>query len=332
MVTLKDVALKAGVNPSTVSRALNHRSGVSDELIRKIELVADELGYLPNYSARIMAGKRSNIIGFIGPEIESNYFSRIVCEVERILKMEGYSMMYANTHFERQNEITALTNFINYNVDGIFLSCTINQDILDQFSPILNEKNIPLILLEARMHSKDYNYILVDDEAGMLNAIRYLLSKGHKRIGFLSDHILVTFRNNLFRSAVKKAGLDPDDNPIYIHKTKRFEAAGYEIMSEVLADPNRPTAFLAGYDDIAIGAMRAAKEAGLKIPDDFAVIGNDNIRESSYLYNSLTTLSPPLEKMAKLGVDLMMNSIMQNDINTIHHIDLKPELIIREST
>lgn len=332
MITLKDVAEKAGVNASTVSRALNHRGGVSEELVRRIEKVAEELGYTPNYSARIMAGKRSNIIGYIGPEMESNYFSRIVCQVESLLKEKGYSLMYANTHFEKQNEVAALTDFINYSVDGIFLSCAVSQDVLDQFSPILHDKNIPLVLLEARMHSKEYNYIMVDDEAGMLTAIKYLLGKGYKRVGFLSEQVLVKLRNELFISAVKRAGLDPADNPIYIHKTKRFEAAGYELMSEVLADPNHPKAFLAGYDDMAIGAMRAAEEAGLRIPEDFAVIGNDNIREASYLHTSLSTLSPPLEKMAKLGVDLMMNCIMQNDVDTIHHIDLKPELIIREST
>ena len=195
----------------------------------------------------------------------------------------------------------------------------------------LKAQNIPLILLVARLHTADYSYIMVDDEAGMTDAIRYLRTKGYDRIGFIGDYILDTLRNELFISALKKNGLDPADNPIYSHPTRRFEQSGYETMKEILKDPNRPKAFLAGYDDIAIGAIRALDEAGLSVPEDIVIIGNDNVRESSYLHKALTTLSPPVTKMARLGSEIMLRAVKGEEDGVIHHISLRPDLIIRET-
>lgn len=332
MTTLKDIAERAGVNVSTASRALNGRKGISEEVRARICSIADELNYTPNLSARIMVGKHSRIIGFVVPEIVSNYFARITSELERQLQDQGYSVMIVNSQFKREKEIEALNNFCKYSVDGIFLACTVHQDVLDQFKPILRDKNIPLVLLEARLHSDDYNYIMIDDEAGMVQAIAYLLKKGYKRIGFMSEYVTDVMRNAMFVSAIRKNGLDPADNPIYTHPTKRFEEAGYELMQQILRDPNRPRAFLAGYDDMAIGAIRAAEEAGFSVPRDFAIIGNDNIREAPFLHTSLSTLSPPIERMVELGVRMMLDCIREHDLDSIHRVTLKPELILREST
>ncbi len=333
MATIKDIAQRSGVDVSTASRALNGKGGVSKKTLEKVKKAAAELNYTPNLSARIIHGMKSHMIGFIVPEIISNYFARIVAEAEQLLQANGYSMLIVNTQFDHQKETDALNTFCRYSVDGIFLACSLHQDVLDQFKPLLRERGIPLVLLEARLHSDSYNYIMIDDEAGMVDAINYLIGKGHDRVGFLSDYLLVHLRNNMFKAAVQKCGLDPEHCPIYVHPDKRFDPAGYEVMKyQVLNDPNHPIAFLAGYDNIAIGAMRAAEEAGLRIPEDFAVIGNDNIREAQYLYKSLTTLSPPLEKMAETGVKILLNCIEEKDLDTIHRVTMVPELIIREST
>lgn len=332
MATLKDVAKKAGVNISTASRALNGGMNISPETCDRVKQAAEALNYSPNLSARIMVGKGSRIIGCIVPEVDSNYFARIIFEIEKRLQSKGYFLMIANTQYNSEKEIAALNTFCQYNVDGIFLACTIHQDILDKFAQPLKDKGIPLVLIEARLHSNDYNYIMIDDEAGITHAIGYLKERGYSRVGFLSDYILVDLRNDQFVAALRHNGMDPADNPIYIHKTMRFETAGYEMMKLALADPNRPNAFLAGYDDIAIGAMRAIDEAGLRVPEDIALIGNDNIREAPFLHKALTTLSPPLERMAELGVDLMISCVENNELGIIHRIQLLPELIIRETT
>lgn len=331
MATLKDIAQAAGVSMATVSRVLNGGKGISDQTCEKIRAIARELNYIPNLSAKILAGKSSKMIGIIAPEIVSSYFTRMISEVETQLQKHGYSLLIVNTQYQKEKEIQALNTFCTYNVDGIFLTCTINNDILDDFAPILKSKNIPLILLEARLHNSDYSYIMIDDEAGMSDAIHYLKEKGYDRIGFIGDYILDVLRNDLFLSALRTNKMDPADNPIYSNPNCRFEQGGYETMQQILQDPNHPKAFLAGYDNVAIGAIRAIHEAGLRVPEDIAIIGNDNIREAPYLHESLTTLSPPVERMASLGVDLMLQAVEDAENSIVHNISLKPDLIIRET-
>lgn len=331
MSTLKDIAQAAGVSLSTASRVLNGGKGISQKTCEEVLKTAKNLNYIPNLSAKILAGKNSKMIGIIVPEIDSDYFARLIFEIERQLQKHGYFLLIANTQYKPEKEIQALNTFCTYNVDGIFLTCTINEDILESFSSTLNAKNIPMILLDARLHTEDYSCITVDDAGAMEEAIKYLLNKGHQRIGFIGDYILDILRNEMYISALQKCGLDVKSNPIYSHPNCRFEQAGYETMMRILTMPDHPTAFLAGYDDIAIGALRAIHEAGLSVPDDIAIIGNDNVRESSYLQKSLTTLAPPVTKMAKLGTQIMFQSIQDGTRDVIHHVSLKPELIIRET-
>ncbi len=331
MSTLKDIARTAGVSLATASRVLNGGKGISQKTCDHVLQIAKDLNYIPNLSAKILAGKNSKMIGMIVPEIDSNYFAKIIFEVEHQLQKHGYFLLIANTQYQKEKEIQALNTFCTYNVEGIFLTCTINNDILDEFSPILKAQNIPMILLVARLHTNDYSYIMVDDEAGMSEAISYLKEKGYDRIGFIGDYILDTLRNHQFIAALEKNGMDPSDNPIYSHPSMRFEQSGYETMKRILKDPNRPRAFLAGYDDIAIGALRALDEAGLSVPEDIAIIGNDNVRESSYLHKALTTLSPPVVKMARLGSEIMLRAVKGEEEGVIHHISLRPDLIIRET-
>ena len=331
MITLKDIAQAAGVSQATVSRVLSGGKGISEKTCEKVLAIARDLHYIPNVSAQILAGKNSGMIGMIVPEIDSNYFAPMIYEVERQVQKHGYFLLIANTQYEKEKEIQALNTFCTYNVDGIFLTCTVNADILDTFEPVLEQKHIPLVLLEARFHSDKFSYIMVDDEAGMTEAVAYLKGLGHDRIGFIGDYILDVMRTDLFRAAIRNNGMDPLENPVYSNPKNRFETGGYETMKHILEDPNRPDAFLAGYDDIAIGAIRAVTEAGLRIPEDIRIIGNDNNREDPYLHKALSTLSPPLGKLAEIGTDIMVHTINEKEDGVVRHIMLKPELIIRET-
>ena len=331
MITLKDIAQAAEVSQATVSRVLSGGKGISEKTCEKVLAIARDLHYMPNVSAKILAGKNSGMIGMIVPEIDSNYFAPMIYEVERQVQKQGYFLLIANTQYEKEKEIQALNTFCTYNVDGIFLTCTVNPDTLDTFEPILGQKHIPMVLLEARFHSDKFNYIMVDDEAGMTEAVAYLKEQGHDRIGFIGDYILDVMRSDLFRAAIRNNGLDPLENPVFSNPDHRFELGGFEIMKHILEYPEHPRAFLAGYDDLAIGAIRAITEAGLRIPEDIRIIGNDNCREAPYLHRALSTLSPPLGKLAELGTEMMVHAINEKEDNVVRHIMLKPELIIRET-
>ena len=331
MITLKDIAKKAGVTVSTVSKALNGNSDIADETREMIQSIATELNYRPNIAAQTLAGKASKLIGIIVPEIESNYFVKIVCYLEEVLQSKGYSPILAISNFELQEECDALELFCNRNVDGVFLVCPMHSEIRNYLAHIKSSYGIPVVIIEALTHLPDCDYVMIDDTYGMTMAVKYLMEKGHQKIGFITDSTNTAIRLPMFQEAMSKNGLAFEEQ-YFKSDSERFEQGGYNCMKEILIKKDRPTALLTGYDDIAIGAMRAIYEAGLKIPEDIAIVGNDNIRESSFLYQGLTTISPPVREMARMGVDLLIEKIKHNENTVIHNIKLKPELIIRETT
>lgn len=333
MSTLKDVAQKAGVNISTASRALNGSPHISEKTVNMVKQVARELNYIPNANARILAGKSSHMIGIIVPETNSDYFAKMIEALEMKLRENGYFLIIAITQFDPAKEAEALENFLNYNIDGVFLACSVDVKGLTKYHRKLTIQGIPLIALDTRQAGADCNQIMVDDAVGLTMAIHHLIERGHKTIGFLADYIIdEQRRTDMFRQALMNNGLEPDGYPIISHPSCRFEQAGYEVMKQFLSMTACPSAFIAGYDDMAIGAIRAVEEEGLQIPEDIAIIGNDNGKAGGFLHKKLTTLSPPVEKMARVGVEMMLDSINKKEQDMIHHISLIPELLVRETT
>lgn len=331
MASLKDISQKAGVAVSTVSKALNGRADISDETREKVCNIAKELNYKPNVVAQTLAGKASKLVGIIAPEIQSNYFVKIVNYLQFFLQKKQYSTILNISNFKFEEECDGLEMFCNRNVDGIFLICSMHHEIINQLRRIKNSYGIPVVLIEALDIFPDYDYIMIDDTYGMNSAIKHLKKKGHRKIGFITDSVNKFIRLPMFLKAMKENELEIKEQ-YCVDDPERFEQGGYNCMQKILSGKDRPTALLTGYDNIAIGAMRAIYESNLKIPEDFAMIGNDNIRESSYLYQSLTTISPPVLEMARMGVDLLIEKIENKQNHTIHNIKLNPELIIRETT
>lgn len=330
LVTLKDIAERAGVNISTVSRALNHRSDIAEETRKMIESIAKELNYRPNLTAQALMGKSTKLIGVLVPEVESNYFVKIVNYLEEFLRIQGYSMIMVISHFDYNLEVEVLELFENRNVDGILVACSLSDEITKQID-YLKKKHIPVVLIEALNHLPNYDYVMIDDTYGMMLAVEHLMNQGHTKIGFISDNMNADIRYPMYRKAMSNNGLKVNEKFVY-KRPERFEEGGYLAAKEMLNCEERPTAIIAGYDSIAIGVMRAIWEAGYRIPEDFAIVGNDNIREAAYLPKGLSTISPPVQEMAKMVVNLLIEKIENPENQVIHNIKLKPELIIRETT
>jgi LacI family transcriptional regulator len=331
VATLKDIALKAGVNISTVSRALNKNSDISESTRRAILRIAEEMEYHPNNAAQTLAGKASKLVGVLVPDIRSGYFDIMVNYLEEFLRAEGYSPVLAVTDFNVEIESEALELFCNRQVDGILLALPINAKIIQSLDKVRSRYRIPVVLLESLAHWNDYDDVMVDDAYGINLAVEYLKGKGHSEFGFLTDETNYPIRFPMFRAALEGNGLALNEGYVRV-SAERFEKGGYLAMKELLGSGARPTALLAGYDSIAIGAMRAIYEAGLSIPGDFAIVGNDDVSASSFLYQPLTTLAPPVRELARMGTELLLDKIADPDNTVVHSISLRPELIIRETT
>lgn len=333
MVTLKDIARKAGVNISSVSKALHDSEEISEQKRNEIKRIAQELNYVPNLSARALTGKGSNSIGIILPEIRSNYYARMMNDIEAELNRTKYTMIMGTTNFDLKKEVQYLNVFCSRSVDGIVIIGSMNKDIVKYIDAIQKKYDVPVVMLESFVESEQVDYIAIDNRYGISQAIRRFREAGHSRIGFISETISARTRLPWFKAAMEEHGLKVDKQHIKIG-SERFEKGGYESMKQLLAEAERPTAVFASYDDMAIGAMKAIDEFGLSIPDDIALIGFDNIREAEYLLTPLTTVSPPIGEMVNIAIHLLLKNIrakQDHEKRVPQHISLKPGLIVRES-
>lgn len=331
VITLKDVALKAGVNVSTASRALNDSSGISKKTKLLIKNIAMDMNYIPNHTARALAGKGTKSIGVIVPEISSNYFAKVLNYIECELKDKGYSLIVGMTHHKFEDEINYLKVFSARKVDGIIVVGCMYKKLQEQLANIKSNYHIPIVLIQNYIDFPDYDYIMIDDLYGINAAIEHLVKLGHKNIGFIADEISSRMRFAMFKSALKNNGIKLNENYIKIVK-EMFELGGYNAMNELLKEKEIPTAIFASYDYIAIGAMKALDEHDLKVPQNMSIIGYDNIRESEYLIPSLSTISPPIKELAKIGIKLLIEKIENKKTTVIQHISVRPDYIIRNTT
>lgn len=295
MVTLKDIAKRANVNVSTVSRALNDSSEINEDTKKLIRKIAEEMNYTPNMSARALTGKGTMSIGIIIPEVISGYFAQMVNFIEAELKQASYSLIVGMTHHDYREEIHYMDVFAKRKVDGIIMAFSMYKELEKSLHTMKYHYKIPMVLIQTFKHFTDYDYIMVDDAQGIDSAIRHLHELGHREIGFLADQVSSRLRFEGFKMGMKNCGLKLNDRFVKIGN-EMFEEGGYLQAKELLKEKELPTAIFAGYDHMAIGAMRAFQEQGLKVPEDISVVGYDNIREAAYLPMPLTTVSPPIRE------------------------------------
>ena len=331
MATLKDIADELSVNISTVSRALNDSSEVGEETKQRVREAAKRLNYVPNLSARALVGKSTKLIGVIVPEIRSHYYVQMINYIETELKKHKYSFILGKTNFKPENDIYYLNVFGQRKVDGLIVAGPIFKNIVKTLDEIKSLYHTPILLMETFMEYPNYDYVKIDNELGIEQAVRYLASKGIETIGYVGDKPSSSKRLPYLKEALSNCNLDVRKEFMKVG-SERFEAGGYLRMKELLDQDPLPQAVFASYDHMALGAMKAIHEAGLKIPEDISIFGYDNIYESEYMYKSLTTIAPPIQEMTKIGVDTLIEKIEGDEEKTIRHISLKPRLIVREST
>ena len=324
-MTLKDIALRTGVNISTVSRALNNSSEIGEKTKERIRRVAKQISYIPDITAKALAGKGTKSIGVIVPEISSNYYAMILNCIEQELKLKGYSLIVGMAHHDCRSEQHYLEVFSNRRVDGMILAGSMNKGININLDEIRQKSDIPIVLVHAFIPYRKYDYISVDDIYGIDAAIKLLKSQGHRRLGYIADELSSKFRISKIRNAISLNGLSMEERHIKIGK-EMYEVGGYIQMKRLLREKDLPTAILASYDYIAIGAIKAMSENGIHVPKDMSIIGYDNIRESPFLVCPLTTISPPVEEMVKISIQIMHKKIQDKSFREIQHISLKPEL------
>ena len=330
-LTLEDIARQAGVSRSTVSRVVNEYPNVREVVRQRVLDVIRSTGYHPNAAARTLASQRSSMLGLVLPRSVSSFFSdpyfpRLTQGIAQACNQFDYSLALFLIG-SREDEEKIFPRISRQGMlDGILLQ---SGQPGDQLIDRLVNSNIPLVIAGRPFHTQDVSYIDVDNVNAAYNAVSHLIRLGRRRVGTLagpSNSTVGIDRREGYERAIRDRGLDMDEQLIV--ETDFTEAGGYRAMQTMLTA--KPDAVFAASDMLAIGGMRAVREAGLKVPQDIAFVGFDDLPMTTMLEAQLTTVRQPVYQFGIRAVELLID-VINNGILPPRRVLLETELVIRET-
>ncbi len=326
-VTIKDVARVSGYSINTVSRALNNKPEIKKETKDKILKVAEELGYFKNFAAASLRGQKTKTIGVVIPDSANPFYSEVLKGIEGEAKKCNYQIILTNTERDYKNERESIFALIKRRIDGLLISPV--QERYDDIEELI-KLNIPFVILGRHFEEINVDEVYNDEIKGGYIATEYLIKKGHKRILMLNGYLYKSpakMRFEGYKKALNTYNI-PFDPELVVIGDIDF-ADGYAQIKEVLGSKKRFDAIFAYNDMLALGAIKALKEHGLKTPDDVAVVGYDDILFASISAPALTTVRIKKGEMGQRAFNLLMERI--DGRKDVKKEVLDVELIVRES-
>ncbi|RKY82163.1 LacI family transcriptional regulator [candidate division KSB1 bacterium] len=331
-ITLKDIAKKLKVSTSTVSRALRHHPDISQETREKVEALAKKLDYHPDSIAQSLKKRRTNTIGVIVPEIKHDFFSSALNGIEDIAYSAGFTIIVCKSNEDYEREKINTHVLISNRIAGLVASVSQTTKNSEHFK-LLQRRNIPVVFFDRVCDDIDATKVIVDDYGGALTAVEFLIKKGYKRIAHIGGpEYLSLSRKRLkgYLNAHKRHNIQPDESLII--KGGMNEEDGVIGAKRLFKSLNRPDAIFAVNDPVAIGVYMAARESGIKIPDDIGVVGFSDNAIVSLIDPPLTTVSQPAYEMGVTAAKMLLDEINNPEKDRRHKIKtLRTKLIIRDS-
>lgn len=328
-VRLRDVATHAGVSVKTVSNVVNGFPHISEATKEKVLRSISELGYRPNLSARHLKYGRSGFIALAVPELGIPYFAELATRIDAKAAALGHIMLLDITRADQRTERMVLDGVQSRMIDGVIFSPL----SLDFGEIDASGLTVPMVFLGERAIPEGVDHVAVDSVAAARAMTEHLISLGRTRIGAIGRSRGVStgsVRLKGFRQALREAGLPSDPELVYATETYSREA-GRQAMLRLLDLPEPPDAVFCFNDLMAIGALRACSERGVRVPDDVAVAGFDDILEGRYTSPSLSTVTPDLDFLVDRVLDLLIARINGSEAPG-ERVNVPWELTLREST
>lgn len=329
MATIREVAESAGVSYATVSHVINNTRFVTQETRERVLAAMAALNYRPNALARSLRQGKTNTIGLVLPDSANPFFAEISRSIEDEAFKRGYSVFLCNTELDTRRELFYVDVLSNKQVDGIiFVAAGDQPDSLDY----LLRENMPVVMIDRNLPNVLVDVVLTDHQLGGYLATRHLIELGHQRIACIAGPSSITpsaERITGYEKALEEAGLPCDENLII--RGDYHAQSGMDVTNAILNMTPRPTAIFALNDLMALGALRAASEAGYSVPKDLAIVGYDDLELSRFTSPPLTTISQPKKEISAQAVNLLVQR-MSGKSQSPRRVVLPPELIVRRST
>ncbi len=253
----------------------------------------------------------------------------MVAKLSQFLVQRGYTPLFTITNFQGSDEIRHLNEFVENGFAGI-ICMTESEFISEKLKDLMKEGRIPILQIGLNISSSDFDNIFVDEAMALEVSMMHLKNLGHRRIAFIGDEY-AKCRLQYFKKFMEENDMDLPPEYVVI-SDKRHMQAGFDCAGKLLCARELPTAIVAEYDDIALGAIRKFEEEGIRVPDDISIIGIDNASYAPYLSKALTTIDGHVDEMCEIAVRILVNKIENRKSTIIQAVSIKPELIIRETT
>jgi LacI family transcriptional regulator len=328
--TMKDIAKKAKVSMITVSRAMNNRPDISRETKSRILKIARELNYTPDLLARSLVTRKTKTVAVLVPDNVDPFYAAVVQGIGDECRERGYGIFLWNTHDSADKELEYLRQAREKRTDGMLIY-PVQAD--SRYIKELRRSPVPFVFLNRHADAVNVDYVINDNVHGAYLAVNHLVQKGHKHIAYICAKPNASSGKERIagcRKAIQEAGLPSESLELLV--CEETIASCYKLVKELVAKDQRPSAIFVWDDRLAIGAMKAIGEANLRIPQDMAIVGYDDIESSEFLHPPLTTVHQPTHQIGETAARILLDKLESEELPKPKKTILKPELVVRDTT
>jgi Transcriptional regulators len=331
-ITLKDIAKALNLSPSTVSRAMQNHSVISEETRKMVQEYALEHKYKPNTLAMQLRTNRNNTIGVIVPEIVHHFFSTVLAGIQQEAESENYNLLFCHSNEDYEREVRSVGTLLDARVCGILASQSKSTAKFDHFQEII-DNNVHLVFFDRICTGINTDKVVVDDYAGAFNAVEYLVQTGCERIAFLGAHPSLPISNNRrmgYEDALRKHKLPVDKTFMKVCDTSELVGV---IVPEMLSGEKVPDAFFCINDEVGAYCVQTVKMHGYRVPQDISVCGFTNSYITEVTDPTLTTVDQHGFEMGRQAARLLINRVEGKETKkgVVSRL-IKTELVVRGST
>jgi DNA-binding LacI/PurR family transcriptional regulator len=329
-ISLKDIANELGVSISTVSRGLKDHPDISHEMIFRIKELAGSMHYSPNPLAMGLLRQETRMIGVIVPDLVTHFYSSIISGIEEYAKSQGYFILMASSNESMEKEVESVSNLLKARVDGMIVCLSKETDRFDHFLQLI-ENEIPLVFFDRVCLAELVPCVVADNRNSVEKIVSHLKGEGFRRIAFISGPAYLSIskeRIEGYLSGLKKSGLEYD--PDLLQSCSMLTEEAIRITDSFLSLPNPPDAIFAINDMVIFTVMKELKRRGIKMPEDFGVVGFADEFHATFSSPELTTITHPTREIGIKAAELFFKR--KEDPTFFERIVLQTELVARESS
>jgi LacI family transcriptional regulator len=328
---IRTIAQMANVSIATVSRTINRKPTVNPVIAKRVWKVIEQLEYFPDAQARGLVSGKSRLLGLIVSEITNPFFPELIQGFEDVAVENGYEVLIGSTSYNPARMSLCIRRMIERNVDGVaIMTFGIDEPLLEQ----LAERNIPLVFVDSSPDHPRVSALKVDYHKGIRSGVQHLAALGHRKIAFISGPMRLysaQSRLNAFNESLRECGISA--KPAWITEGDHTVEGGMKAMQKLLDGIDLPTAVMCSNDMTAIGVLHKIYRQGLRVPDDFSVVGFDDIQFAQFTLPPLTTVQMSCYELAREAVQALKEQIgnLEDELGRREH-QIETRLIVREST